>query len=144
MLHYLNALHRRLSLFFVFSALLGVNISETKAVTSASDRPINYGVYDPEGLFYNSDRIAIDHIFERWTEYDTARVARSQSRAAERHRWLMITLEPWRQADESADLFNDIIAGRYDRFINHSCAHIGLLDVPIFIRWGHEMEDPTG
>lgn len=133
-----------LSRLMVFSMIFGLSTSHAAGVSAAAGVPVNYGIYDPDGLFLSSNRIAVDHIFERWTEYDVSRVTRAQASAADRNRWLMITLEPWMQRGDTENLLRGIAAGRYDRFINLSCAHIGFLNVPLFIRWGHEMEDPTG
>jgi beta-mannanase len=58
----------------------------------------------------------------------------------------MITIEPWADGRQNgaATLLKDICAGSYDREISTVSAAVAALDAPVFIRWGHEMEIPTG
>ena len=62
-------------------------------------------------------------------------------------RWLMITVEPWAHAPATHDtktLLQDARAGRYDAQIDEVCSDIATVQAPLFLRWGHEMETPTG
>jgi cellulose synthase (UDP-forming) len=107
---------------------------------------VNLGVYDPDGALAGSDRVALDHVFVSWVDFDAAQMRRKFDQARALGRWLMVTVEPWPRdrALGSATLLPDIAAGRYDVEIDAVCAALGAFRFPLFVRWGHEMETPTG
>lgn len=106
---------------------------------------LQFGVYDPDKRFEQSNRFAVEHIFVRWRPHDGTRIRDAFSYAARLNRWLMVTIEPWpAQGLAGETLLADIVAGRYDSDIANVCSALGALDQGLFIRWGHEMEDPTG
>lgn len=109
-------------------------------------RRVNLGVYDPERSFGRTNEIAVEHVFVSWLEDNEARIVSAFQYARERDRWLMITVEPWtnRPKPDGRDLLRDIVVGRYDLRIDKVCKDIAALDAPVFLRWGHEMETPTG
>ena len=61
---------------------------------------------------------------------------------------LLITVEPWSwSADFASARLNccdGILDGRYDANITAVCSAVSELKSPISIRWGQEMEDPSG
>jgi cellulose synthase (UDP-forming) len=108
---------------------------------------LNFGVYDPNHAFADlKDSIAIEQIFVSWLDPDPRAIKSAFDYARQRNRWLMITVEPWAdgRTNGAATLLKDICAGSYDREISNVCSAIAALDAPVFIRWGHEMERPTG
>ena len=59
----------------------------------------------------------------------------------------MITVEPFPLDDGSetrARLLDDIADGRYDHLIDRLSADLAAAGQPVFLRWGHEMENVTG
>ena len=69
------------------------------------------------------------------------------SRAVAANRWPMITVEPWphqRTVAQSNSLFGDIVSGKYDHEIASLCEDLNAINSPMFIRWGHEMENVNG
>ena len=44
----------------------------------------------------------------------------------------------------SANLLQDIVAGRYDTNIQWACTDIATNPGQVIVRWGHEMENLTG
>ncbi|HEY1454762.1 MAG TPA: glycosyl hydrolase [Roseiarcus sp.] len=106
---------------------------------------LQYGVYDPDERFADSNRLAVEHIFVHWQPHDVARIRGAHTRASSRNRWLMVTIEPWPAHGRAAEtLFSDIVAGLYDPDIASVCSALGALGQGVFIRWAQEMEDPTG
>lgn len=109
---------------------------------------VTYGVFDPEHWFRSSNRIGIEHVFIVWTEDDASRLSSALDYASKRNRWLMVTVEPWpldwNSKEEASSLFGDIVKGRFDTVIAGICRKLGDLKVPLFIRWGHEMDDLSG
>ncbi len=59
--------------------------------------------------------------------------------ARARGKTLQITWEPWHFADPNAVKLNDIIAGKYDKYIDDYAAGARSFGGEIWIRWGHEM-----
>ena len=54
-------------------------------------------------------------------------------------------LEPWSSGGmNSANLLQDIVAGRYDTNIQWACTDIATYPGQVIVRWGHEMENLTG
>jgi endoglucanase len=108
---------------------------------------VKLGIYDPSGSFDGSTAFAIDHFFLDWNSYDSEELRAGISKAVSRRRWPMLTVEPWpsdRSAEKTTTLFADIQAGRYDDAISRLCRDINSVGSPLFIRWGHEMENITG
>jgi beta-mannanase len=104
---------------------------------------VNYGVYDfdEHKPFSKAQGVAIEHIFVSWLSSGFSDAITSSFKYAnERNRWLMITIEPFAIAGRSAQLLDDIVAGAYDSRIASACQTIGALQVPVLVRWGHEME----
>jgi beta-mannanase len=118
----------------------------TITVGMAQKHPaLQFGVYDPEQQFANSDRIGIEHIFIAWLPRDIARLRSASEYAASKNRWLMVTVEPWPAHGRTREtLFSDITDGTYDADIENVASTLSGLGRPVFIRWGHEMEDVTG
>jgi beta-mannanase len=105
---------------------------------------LQYGVYDPEKRFAHADQIGVEHIFIAWLPSDVARLRYASEYAASRKR-RMVTVEPWQAPGRSAEtLFSDINNGIYDADIRNVASALGGLNRPVFVRWGHEMEDVTG
>jgi cellulose synthase (UDP-forming) len=105
---------------------------------------VKYGVYDFDQRrpFSRAKGVAIEHIFVSWLSPDlNDAIGSSFQYASERNRWLMITIEPFVSEGRNRDqLLDDVIVGAYDPMIASVCQSIGSLQVPVFVRWGHEME----
>jgi cellulose synthase (UDP-forming) len=102
---------------------------------------VNYGVYDPFQRFSEARGVAIEHIFVSWLSSESSeKISVSFKYASDRNRWLMITVEPFPLAGREPQLLTDVAAGAYDLIIASLCKHIGSLQAPALVRWGHEME----
>lgn len=131
---------------FCRAGVLYIGFAVTIAVATAEEpSSLKYGVYDPEGRFGRSSGIGLEHIFVPWEPTDVAGLRRASDYAARRNRSLMVTIEPWpAQGRNRQTLFTDITRGTYDADIDAMASALSALDRPLFVRWGHEMEDPTG
>jgi len=130
--------HRAIALSIGFSVTIAAAIAEEHS-------SLKYGVYDPEGRFGHSNGIGLEHIFVAWEPIDVAGLRRASDYAAKRNRSLMVTIEPWpTQGRNRQTLFTDITRGTYDADIDTVASALSALDRTLFVRWGHEMEDPTG
>jgi beta-mannanase len=123
-----------------------IGLSLTIAISMAKERStLQYGVYDPEKRFAHADQIGVEHIFIAWLPSDVARLRYASEYAASRNRRLMVTIEPWQAHGRTAEtLLSDINNGIYDADIRNVASALGGLNRPVFVRWGHEMEDVTG
>lgn len=102
---------------------------------------VNYGVFDSHKQFSEAKGLAIEHIFVSWLSSDASdQISSSFIYARDRNRWLMITIEPHELPGRKPQLLEDIREGAYDSTITPLCRSIGSLQVPVFVRWGHEME----
>lgn len=109
---------------------------------------IAIGVYDPHDAVASSDALQIEHVFIYWQALDKAMLKRKIAIAEGQGRALMISVEPYTHASDwragGERLFADIGRGRFDREIRDICRRAGEVAAPVYMRWGHEMEDPDG
>jgi beta-mannanase len=110
-----------------------------------SDGPA-FGVYDPSGDYATDGRVAIQHVFVPWMDSNPANLELEARRAKALGRQFMITLEPWswQRGVTPHELRSDMFSGAKDATIDEYCRVIGGLDLPTFVRWGHEMENDVG
>jgi len=119
--------------------------------TSADILPahrVAMGVYDPKGAFTEDRAVEIEHIFVYWQALDFEGLRKSLDRVERGGRALLITVEPYTRAENWRDggehLFSDILSGEFDREIETVCDALRPFRGNVLIRWGHEMEDPSG
>lgn len=110
-------------------------------------RMLALGAYDPHEMLRNSDRSSIEHVFVYWQALDEAMLAAKMRLAETKGRVLMVTVEPYTKAENWRDgadrLFKDIGSGEFDRQIVAVCAAVAAYPAGLWIRWGHEMEQPS-
>lgn len=106
---------------------------------------VNFGVYDPKGSMVDDNLIAMDHYFLDWNDSSfIQKLGDLFSDSNRKNRWSMITVEPWAKESTGRQLLSDIYLGKYDGQIRKICAQVAGSLHPVFIRWGHEMENVTG
>lgn len=109
---------------------------------------VAFGVYDPHGRFVGAREPEIEHIFIAWHPLDLRDFRRRLDQARTRGRIMMVTVEPHMRADnwhEGGDrLFQDILRGDFRNEITSVCGALGDFGGRVLVRWGHEMENPTG
>jgi beta-mannanase len=124
----------------------------TEAANKAERSPgvaglVPFGIYDPHSRFSGSNHPQIEHVFVYWQALDKRMLTSKMRLAQEKGRKLMVTVEPYTRAPNWRDggerLFSDILAGRFDPEIASVCGMIAGFRGEQWIRWGHEMEDPT-
>jgi beta-mannanase len=114
---------------------------------SAGYKPLEFGVYDPHDRYQHSKGPRIEHVFVYWQAIDRLMLAAKMRLAVRRKRTLMVTVEPYTKAANWRDggdrLFADITRGKFDGEIVAVCCAISSFPGNYWIRWGHEMEEPT-
>lgn len=111
-------------------------------------RAVAFGAYDPHDLLQNSDQSSIEHVFLYWQAVDEPMLAAKMHLAQMKGRTLMVTVEPYTKAANWRDggdrLFTDIRNGEFDRQIAAVCGAVASYPGASWVRWGHEMERPSG
>jgi beta-mannanase len=101
------------------------------------------GVYDFAGGFENAN-LDIENQFISWCQYQPGTVYNAIEGAASRRRELLLTLEPWSDGFFKSSLLKDVVAGKHDAVLTVVCADIRRAGRPLYVRWGHEMEQNFG
>jgi beta-mannanase len=107
---------------------------------------VNFGVYDFNNTFEKTP-MAIEHEYVSWNTYASGTIETTLEKIASRNRWPLITVEPWVNetiTSSEAELLVDVISGKYDQTITNICRELATFDKPLFLRWGHEMEQGIG
>jgi beta-mannanase len=106
------------------------------------------GAYDPPGNFTNDKFPRIEHLFLPWEDVDLAFLSQADAYALERHRDILITIEPWTWSQthkiRPGDLYANIMNGNYNPTVNKICGIISHYKSVTTIRWAQEMEEPLG
>lgn len=109
-------------------------------------RTVEIGVYDPHDAVADSDALTLEHVFVYWQKPDRAQLKRKFANAARQGRALMLSVEPYTHAADwragGNRLFADIGKGRFDREITDICTRAADFGGQVYVRWGHEMEEP--
>ena len=114
---------------------------------AARSGPVAFGVYDPHGQYENSFLPDIEHVFVYWQALDTQMLDEKMRLAEARGRALMVTVEPYTEAANWRDggdrLLGDVARGEYDDRIAAVCGAVSGFSGDLWLRWGHEMEEPS-
>ncbi len=120
----------------------------TAQVAAVPPGDIPFGVYDPPGNFSAASGVTIEHLFLPWEDVALGSLNEAADYAAARGRVLLVTLEPWTwvRSDRNTPetLRAGIQSGRFDANVRAVCGALAGLDLPVTLRWGHEMEVDNG
>lgn len=109
---------------------------------------VAFGVYDPSHGYADTANIDIEHVFMAWRTPSKTWLDTAIAYAAKRNRQFMITVEPFTMADDWVSggdhLFADVVMGKFDPQTDLICKRVALAPGRPLVRWGQEMEDPTG
>ncbi len=134
-------------LIMVFALMTGLTATSSPAHASPLEH-VAFGVYDPGGGFARDEQPAIEHVFVFWQALDLRDFRRRLDQARARGRIMMVTVEPFTRAPNWRDggerLFQDILRGGFRQEISTICGALGDFGGRVLVRWGHEMENPTG
>jgi cellulose synthase (UDP-forming) len=107
---------------------------------------VELGIYDYDNQYSDVSKIAIQHEYLGWNDYDSKYTISQLNKIIDNHRQLLVTLEPWPIYSDlsiSSKLFEDIVSGRYDLKIKEVCTDLSRFG-PLLLRWGHEMDLGAG
>jgi beta-mannanase len=124
-----------------------IELSSSNGSLTTNFQSLLLGAYDPHDLLRESDRSHIEHVFVYWQAVDEPMLAAKMRLAKMKGRMLMVTVEPYTKAanwrDGGSHLFADIVNGGFDQEIAAVCGAVANHQGAYWIRWGHEMEQPT-
>ncbi|NJK71440.1 MAG: hypothetical protein HC932_04295 [Thermales bacterium] len=123
--------------FLIFSIMIGLIL---KVQYNKSKSPILFGVHDKSNTFDEVDFVDIRHGFMAWDTDPANDSVKLIEKLGERTSKIMITVEPWPEFDRSENIFQDIVEGYYDYNISAICKQVELSEVPVILRWGHEVD----
>lgn len=107
-----------------------------------------YGAFDPQGDYRDESEVLIEHVFLPWEDVSLQSLLDADDYAVERDRALMVTIEPWTwtvdERNTAEFLRRGILNGYYDANMRGVCKVLALMQSPISIRWGQEMERMSG
>jgi endoglucanase len=130
------------------ACLLAAGFVAGAAAQAAPPGDVPFGVYDPGGDFVDDQAVTIEHLFLPWEDVYLPSLNDADTYAQERNRALLVTLEPWTWSRSERNtpqyLRRGIAAGEYDQNMRDICSIMGGLKSSVTLRWGHEMDDPSG
>lgn len=126
-------------------------LSEGNPVVISTDEDGRHGprlgIYDPRHQFATNPSFQIEHVFIPWQAFDKAALRETIAAAGRMRRDLMVTVEPYTLAPDwrtgSPQLFADISQGKFDEEIDNVCRELSAVKGTLYLRWGHEMEEPS-
>jgi len=129
------------------SAVVATALSVTVAM-AAPPGDLPFGVYDPNGDFADDPEVRIEHLFLPWEDVFLPSLFEADQYALDRNRTILSTIEPWtwsrQERRTTQQLRRGIFSGEYDEFMSGICQSLGSFQSPVTVRWGQEMEDPSG
>lgn len=101
-----------------------------------------YGSYDPQNKLLDNSNLQITHLFVDWNNADWNQI-NQQIKQDSVKRLVLLTVEPWENncSLNKCELSQDIQNGRFDSTIDGMCSLGQSPDLPVLIRWGHEMDN---
>ncbi len=131
-----------------FLAAISLAASVAPVAVAQSPRSLQFGAYDPGGVFSNDPNLEIEHVYLPWRDVDLSSLYDVDTYARKRGRSLLVTIEPWSWEPSvrgtSDQLQVDILVGRHDSRMKATCRILGDLSSYVTVRFAHEMDDRSG
>ncbi len=128
-------------------ASAGVGAPRTAGVFATADAGqsedaslLKFGVYDPLGEFGQDLKLKLRHVYVSWASFDVVKLAKSLTDLESKGFEILLTIEPWPTATAKGELLPSILAGEYDSIIDQIATVLNGLHGPVYISWGHEMD----
>ncbi len=110
---------------------------------SANDLPL-LGVYDPRLALTSSKDVQVEHLFVDLVNIQTGGFARDFDAVVQRGHQVVVSVEPWRDGKARKDslVLQNTVLGVYDEEFNSLFNTISKTNLPVYVRFAHEMEIP--
>jgi beta-mannanase len=117
-----------------------VRLVDSPALKDERDNSMLFGVYDPSGEFEHDRSLRLRHVYVSWASFDRVKLTQLLNGIESRGHEVMVTIEPWPVKGGKTDLLPAILAGGYDRVIDELAEILSSLNGPVYVSWGHEMD----
>ena len=104
------------------------------------DSMLKYGVYDPHGTFDQDFGLKLRHVYVSWASFEVGKLKTILTSLENNGFEVLLTIEPWPKKGAQSELLSSIVAGEYDAVINQLAAVLSGLKGPVYVSWGHEMD----
>jgi cellulose synthase (UDP-forming) len=115
------------------------SVPERAGVPPVAGGP-EFGIYDPRGSLDGDPRLALRHVYVSWNAWDAAALTSELRAIEEQGLQVFVTIEPWPVPGSECPLLPGIVNGDYDRTIDDLARVLELLRGPVYVCWGHEMD----
>ena len=112
--------------------------------TTGFQRKFEIGLYDPNDLLNDNKEVTVEHLFADFSNIHDGYFKKSFDKVIERGHDVIVTLEPFRNRDQTEDLqvLQNVIAGKYDLELSLFYDIILNTNRKVYLRYAHEMEIP--
>lgn len=102
------------------------------------------GVYDPKQALTGSKAVQVEHLFVDFENIQTGGFARDFEAIVRRGHQVIVSMEPWRDGKVRKDssVLRNTVLGVYDEEFKSLFNTISKTSLPVYVRFGHEMEIP--
>ena len=102
------------------------------------------GVYDPRQVLTGSKAVHVEHLFVDLGNIQTGGFAKDFEAVVRRGHEAIVTVEPWRdgKARKDSSVLRNTVLGVYDEEFQSLFNTIAKTDIPVYVRFAHEMEIP--
>ena len=107
---------------------------------SRASRRLRFGVYDPQDVFRDDKDLMIRHVYVSWSDFEADRLEAHLASLSQNGFEILLTIEPWPKADITGLLLPAIAEGKYDAVIDELAGAMNAVSSPIYVSWGHEMD----
>lgn len=117
-------------------------------INQPKGRPANalplLGVYDPRQALTGSKDVRVEHLFVDLVNIQTGSFERDFDAVVRRGHQVIVSVEPWRdgKARKDSSVLQNTVLGVYDEEFKSLFHTISMTNVPVYVRFAHEMEIP--
>lgn len=109
-------------------------------VKTTRQTSLQFGVYDPKGVFAADKQLKIRHLYISWIDFDADAFKSAVDHLQQNEMDLLLTIEPWADADRRDTLLVDVASGHYDDRLKAISAQLVGFTNRMHVVWGHEMD----
>lgn len=114
-------------------------IDTVEAVDPDKPQDIFFGAFDPDHSLDTCKQFTFEHLYISWVTFNDSALLAELNAIDKRRRTPLLTIEPWPYSD-TATLLTDVVEGVYNERLQHLAALIQAFNYPIYVSWGHEMD----
>lgn len=116
----------------------------TRDLPQSRDRPLAFGLYDPNHLLLDDPNVGVEHVFLDLENLANGSFDTLFRGVMDRGHAAIVTLEPFFPPIDSLDygMLEAVAAGTYDSLLLRLFRILGTAEREVYLRYAHEMEIP--